>query len=126
MPRSNEPYKDKIDTYCSQSINCSPTYLLDALAKKVLIELDIGKKRVVRSVTGQSLSRVGDDALQEISLLTVHYLRDQKAAARVPLTDHLREAPVRVHEARADLQEISQNGNYRKVDARPCPRSLCS
>ena len=71
-----------------------------------LILLDISKKRVKRRIAVQRLGRVGDDALQEKPLLDAHRLRDQKAAARVPRTDHPREPRVVfVHGARADLQE---------------------
>ena len=44
--------------------------------------LDVCKERVIGSVTFLlCILRVGDDALQEISLLTLHCLRNQKATA---------------------------------------------
>ena len=47
---------------------------------RILVVLNVRKKRVEGSVTLLCILRVRDDALQEISLLTAHILRDQKAA----------------------------------------------
>ena len=89
------------------------THQLDALAEKVLIELYIGKKRVVSVVASDRPPRVGHDTLQEIPPFSRHHLRDQEAAARVALARQHRVAHVPVHVARADLktEEYSEKEN---------------
>ena len=65
-------------------------------------------------VAGVCSARVGDDALQEISLFSRHHLPDQEATARISFADHLRVAHIRVYEARADLKkERSKKENFR-------------
>ena len=71
--------------------------------------LDIGEERIERSCTLLCVLRVGDDALQEISLLFVHCLRDQKATARVAFAHHPRKVLIGVHEAGANLSEQKSN-----------------
>ena len=77
---------------------------------RIPVVLNIRKKRVVRSVAAFPCNlRVGEDALQVISLISVHNLRDQKAATRVTPTNHLRVLAIDVHVARADLSEQKAN-----------------
>ena len=110
--QGSAPYKTK-SSLITQLVNYS-THHFDALVEKVLIELDIGKERVESIVTSESLPRIRDNTLQEISLLAVHDLRDQETTAKVSFADHTRVTDVPVYEARADLkEEISEKENLR-------------
>ena len=72
---------------------------------RILVVLNVRKKRVVGSVAVLCILRIGDDALQEISLLIANCLWNQKATARVTFADNLRVVSIGVHETRADLSE---------------------
>ena len=86
----------------------------DGGVNQTLVLLDVGEKRIKLSPTVQGPGPIGGHALQVKLLPTAHHLRDQKAAARVALTQHLREAHVRVYETRTDLmKERSQKENFR-------------
>ena len=76
---------------------------IERFLDKFLIMFNIGEKRVEGSVTVACLLRVGDDAYQEISLLTTHILWDQKAATRVALAYDSRVFSIGVNVAGADL-----------------------
>ena len=73
---------------------------------RILVMLNVRKERVVRSVASLlCILRVGDDALQEISLLVAKCLRNQKAATRVTFTHNFRVVSIGVHETSANLSE---------------------
>ena len=74
------------------------------LIEEIGVMFHVGEQSVRAGNTVQSLGRVGDHALQVISLDIVFPLGNQEATTRVTTADHFRVACVTVYRPSANLQ----------------------
>ena len=85
---------------------------IDGFSHEALVFLDVGEECVELGVTVHGPLRVGDDALQVITLHRVTCLRDQETTTGVTSADHHRVSCIYfVHVASANLQKSKKKLN---------------